>query len=1453
MRTRAFSQRFTLLHLLPACLFLGVPPAYCDVFDRLGAELELFIEMDGQTHKFLCSGDTVVRRSGPVLGATATTIDVELVSLTLTGQSPIDLTPIRVSLPDPVLLPATGQAMRHEIPGGNWAIDSFFDITYRLDFVGGSRPPLHTATPAKVASVTPSTSLPLAGVPAGAAQDTPSNAHTKLDSGSVSIPVMDDSMTQVGTLTRSILRFYPWIDCYLCGAFLAYHALPAGTPRTTNLTGMTRVTRSSLFFEGMCTTELSGVTLEDATVQLRLSQDKLSSGRLESPGPSTFPIQSFFDVFFEVTIEGNHLVNPTPLDLRSPGPTINELPFRNAQHLGWNCPLTLHPASAPNAPATYSLDNFTCVFVNRIPWWIPWWSCYIVKLTPFCIPIPFVTFNLFDGFGAAGSPRSVGMTDLRGVLDFTDLPNGQYSVKEELPPGHTALSPLISDVDLNDATYVPEFYGTLGGRGFGGTYPFEGTDEVQMGLSFEMQVGAITETIHLQGPAQVRRGPRSDTNGNTREEVPIEILSMDLVGSNPFGTGQLRLRESPTLQSLGRLEGLDPGHDFPADSFFDIFVEVDLPGTGYISNVSAVHLSKPDVTAYPPIGEMHLDSGVDVELSQDTKGRTTVAVARKFWWWWLPWYEYYIPYINVPPKPTPTPSPSATATPSGTATETGTATATGTETPTGTPTETATSSSTPSATGTATETQTSTVTNTVTNTATSTRTATPTDTLRPTDTPTLTQTATFTRTRTHTSTNTPTSTVTRTRTPTDTPRPPTNTPTRTVTPTRSHTPTPTATNTPTYTETPTATVTETRPPTQKGPVLYSIEQDVIYASGTLIVREGDVLIGGSLSTILGGKYEDLLATFLIDPHVEGVDLGLDGLDAISIQGGMLTRAFFSTERDFLITNPSHPLFGMMVGHGDMLSKSGLVIPNSMLAAPFDPKVPGVIDPVKTIGLDGIDIEGLDANEYDIWTASFNNAANPGNPAPPTAILNDLRVYWSFEEINDDYITGPLASTPPGVGVPISADDVLETNFVTGTGLIFRSGADSIPPPAPNILFGLVPPPVPPIRLGLDGVDMPNYTSPFESDEAGETGPVLVLPDHVLFSTELDDPLGRFIHGDLMADPPGAAASFVSSTNVMLTGHPELLFDLGLDGIDCLGPIPVQGVVREYTCGRVFVAQDVNAVTGPFQLRIWALQGCEIRDTLDVTFQYPSFALAVDPNTGVTAGPNFMLGMKSAGEKGIGISDLSFHLDREKPGMPGELLATIDVMPLMDPLPSGSGIDFTNFQSDGGPNEAGSVPDSEITSDPQPTSPNLKVPEPILSASVTARWFPNPAIENVTAYTAQVLDGTGVVASASVPGASSSALLAGLQPGTDYTLSVVATNAAGDSAPSTLHFTTRYDRSGSQMNAILERLSREWSPEGSMEETGLQGQVPSAVDINQDGEVNAHDALEILEDHANQLD
>jgi hypothetical protein len=50
------------------------------------------------------------------------------------GDPDFDL--LRITAGNAFGLPSPGHTTLHQLPGGNWNVDSFFDITYRIDFVG---------------------------------------------------------------------------------------------------------------------------------------------------------------------------------------------------------------------------------------------------------------------------------------------------------------------------------------------------------------------------------------------------------------------------------------------------------------------------------------------------------------------------------------------------------------------------------------------------------------------------------------------------------------------------------------------------------------------------------------------------------------------------------------------------------------------------------------------------------------------------------------------------------------------------------------------------------------------------------------------------------------------------------------------------------------------------------------------------------------------------------------------------------------------------------------------------------------------------------------------------------------------------------------------------------------------------------------------------------------------
>jgi hypothetical protein len=777
--------------------------------------------------------------------------------------------------------------------------------------------------------------------------------------------------------------------------------------------------------------------------------------------------------------------------------------------------------------------------------------------------------------------------------------------------------------------------------------------------------------------------------------------------------------------------------------------------------------------------------------------------------------------LTIPPPP-PTSTPSSTPTETSTPTPSETPTATATETPTETPTE----SSTPTETGTPT--------NTGTPTATSTITPTPSPSYTPSITPTGTRTPppptpTFTPTNTYTPTNTHT---------------PTYTPTY-YTPTPTHTPTPTA-RTPTPTETPKR-------------LVYSIEKDYYDSTTGTLAKEGDALLSGGLFPVCGGRYEELLALFLRDADAEGQILGLDGVDAISFDNnGWMNRSFFTVEKNFSITHPAHPAFGSLVSHGDLLAKSGLVVPNSFLLAPFD-LLDALGNPAGDLGLDAIDIEGITPSEYDTWSSNYRSTLSPVPPAPIGA---DAAIFFSFEEHNERYTTGSSTTVPGGAGIAVSADDLLRLDLATLTGTIFRTGADGVPSGSPSILDDFFPPSPQSPLLGLDAVDMPDYAP--NSDELGETGPVAPgLTGKVLFSTSFDDPSvpRRFRHGDLLFNtpPPVNGIELLNESLTGLLAVPGVNTDLGLDAVDCLGAVPTTTRPRRFVCRQTLLSSGNNTASTTRTVFLRGVNGCEVGDSFTGSYTVSASGFNVVSTT-VTLGVNFTV---ASGTKVLKGNSGTVEGMRIASGEPGEVLLQFEIEAEDLPFPAfgvpSIQIDWTSFEIDGGADIADSIEPLIATRSVIPSKPVMTVPSPITSDSVQANWFANPENEGVTGYLVLwwlddprlKTSGFEIPATREVSADMTSAVIDGLLPGTDYFLGLEAINSNGQSDRTTIRFTTRYDRLDSQMDTLLERLSMDWNPSGETG-TGLQSEVPSPVDINLDGVVNGEDTLLILEDHLNRM-
>ncbi len=111
--------------------------------------------------------------TGPrVVGATTQTFDNEMVQLEGEIFGDPDFDQLRITAGSSFGLPSPGQTTLTRLPGGDWNVDSFFDITYQIEFVGA---------PGSVLDGMSGTTTDI--VPMGAGEPDPGNPCVVVDNG----------------------------------------------------------------------------------------------------------------------------------------------------------------------------------------------------------------------------------------------------------------------------------------------------------------------------------------------------------------------------------------------------------------------------------------------------------------------------------------------------------------------------------------------------------------------------------------------------------------------------------------------------------------------------------------------------------------------------------------------------------------------------------------------------------------------------------------------------------------------------------------------------------------------------------------------------------------------------------------------------------------------------------------------------------------------------------------------------------------------------------------------------------------------------------------------------------------------------------------------------------------------------------------------------------------------
>ncbi|MDP3768964.1 MAG: hypothetical protein Q8S13_13185, partial [Dehalococcoidia bacterium] len=161
--------------------------------------------------------------------------------------------------------------------------------------------------------------------------------------------------------------------------------------------------------------------------------------------------------------------------------------------------------------------------------------------------------------------------------------------------------------------------------------PPAGTGVLPVVVTSEVASLLGDEQVVLKGWLEIDRSEPYLDGGV--EVVDLAIVNIELVGATQLGL--IEVDERAAAPSSGEIRSLQPGQDFPASSFLDLFVEVSAPASPFgpllLHNEMAMRLTlraggaTVPVEAWPPLGVTYelepifgVDNDGDGEIDEDT-------------------------------------------------------------------------------------------------------------------------------------------------------------------------------------------------------------------------------------------------------------------------------------------------------------------------------------------------------------------------------------------------------------------------------------------------------------------------------------------------------------------------------------------------------------------------------------------------------------------------------------------------------------------------------------------------------------------------------------------------------------------------------------------------------------------------------------------------------------------
>jgi hypothetical protein len=133
-------------------------------------------------------------------------------------------------------------------------------------------------------------------------------------------------------------------------------------------------------------------------------------------------------------------------------------------------------------------------------------------------------------------------------------------------------------------------------------YPPAGKHCFNASGDINIRLGVVQDRVTFSGDVVVQRSdPFESLTNPLTAEIQTEIVSMNLAGNSSI-FGPVTIRQSPGTPTQGFIEQQTPRVDFPANSFFDFFFEIDVAGGTFI-NQDPLFLDGIPIRNIPPIGD----------------------------------------------------------------------------------------------------------------------------------------------------------------------------------------------------------------------------------------------------------------------------------------------------------------------------------------------------------------------------------------------------------------------------------------------------------------------------------------------------------------------------------------------------------------------------------------------------------------------------------------------------------------------------------------------------------------------------------------------------------------------------------------------------------------------------------------------------------------------------------